>query len=231
MLKQGGYRSAPMFIGAAKEEHIALGFSWTNVLELEHRRFTKSTLRGLGPARQPEALNLTKLIGLTFELTPLLVGGPMGTANLVVLSTLFMLREIEGAFACRFHITFKLGPPSHDMAPSSIEKRPHGKGVRAIVGLPLCDDRRGRLPFSRSCTASQTSRLIISRARGRSLSLILPGLPWEYCYRLGHGRSCRTPRRQNRGAFTFSHRSETLRATLVEVEWGHVFSSYPNGVV
>ena len=98
-LKVGGYRSAGNYLSQAKEHHIAAGFAWSDQLSLAARQFTTSTQRGMGPGRQSEPLPFGRLTSRPWPSEPLVVGGPLGSGNLAVLFTFFVLREIEGALA------------------------------------------------------------------------------------------------------------------------------------
>ena len=52
LLKSGGHRSPANYFTKAKEEHIKLGFQWSDALQLAVRKATTSVTRGIGPARQ-----------------------------------------------------------------------------------------------------------------------------------------------------------------------------------
>ena len=61
LLKASGFRSAVAYLGAAKKEHIKLGFPWTGALDLELRDGTRACERDIGPPRKCGASNLQKL--------------------------------------------------------------------------------------------------------------------------------------------------------------------------
>ena len=68
------------------------------------RRFLASTQRGIGPPRQSEPLNFELLLTLTLGVSAIVPSGPINTIAVVVLFTMFMLREVEGAVARRSHV-------------------------------------------------------------------------------------------------------------------------------
>ena len=101
LLKSASYRSGYNYLNAAKDEHIMLGYSWTDSLDWAAKKFTLSVSRGLGPPRQSEPLDFERACLLDLALSPLVPGGPVGTHNLIILFTFFVLRELEGAMARR----------------------------------------------------------------------------------------------------------------------------------
>ena len=98
-------------MSAAKEQHIDAGGEWPASLQLAANRFHHSTLRGIGPPRQSEPLNFSLLLLLSFGWLPIVTGGPCNTMAVIVLFTMFLLREIEGALAERGHVQL-----DHDQA-------------------------------------------------------------------------------------------------------------------
>ena len=103
MLKQGGYRSAGNYFARAVEEHIRHGHDWTPALAQARKEAVRAITRGMGPPRQSAPLPLESLMGIPNELLPpegsAFLGWPFNYRNLVVLASLWMLREIEVAFA------------------------------------------------------------------------------------------------------------------------------------
>ena len=106
LLKAGRYRACEEYMAKAKDEHIALGWPWTDLLARAQRRATRSVTRGIGPAKQAGALDLPALPRLELSFEPIVPGGPMGPGCLVAAGSFFMLREVEAALAMRQHITF-----------------------------------------------------------------------------------------------------------------------------
>jgi hypothetical protein len=104
--KNGGYRAFRAFAGRARELHILAGHPWDEELDLARRKATMSVLRGLGVARQSAPFDLMAVLRV-FEKGKVLHkdGAPVGWANLVVLATFFMMRELEIAAALATHLS------------------------------------------------------------------------------------------------------------------------------
>ena len=95
-LKAGGYRSVRNYLSRAKDEHLAHGHHWDDLLARSSRLAVRACERGQGPPSRQVPFDL----GLAFEkssssLEPLVSGGPLGFKNLVVIGCFHMLREIE----------------------------------------------------------------------------------------------------------------------------------------
>ena len=106
LLKIGGYRSSSNYIDVARTKHVELGYTWGPDLDLARRRFILSTRRGAGPPRQSEPLNFELIAKLDLGWDPIVPGGPVNSRAVAVLSTFFLLREIEGAAARISHLSF-----------------------------------------------------------------------------------------------------------------------------
>ena len=106
LLKAGRYRACEEYMAKAKDEHIALGWPWTDLLTRAQRRAVRSVTRGIGPAKQAGALDLPALQRVELNTEPIVPGGPMGPGRLVAAGSFFMLREVEAALAMRQHLTF-----------------------------------------------------------------------------------------------------------------------------
>eukprot|EP00971_Amphidinium_carterae_P272450 5407658-Amphidinium_carterae.1 len=85
----------------AKQAHIDAGGTWSESLDQLARACTRSVLRGLGPARQSAPLDLMAVAALPRDATPNVDLGPVDAVRLVLIMSLFMLREIEAALARR----------------------------------------------------------------------------------------------------------------------------------
>ena len=101
LFKKGGYRSFANYLSAAKACHVEgpPPAEWTQLLEHTGRWVSKSVSRGIGPARQSCPFHFRRLCNLGRQAAPLVVGGPMQPMHLALLSTLFLLREIESGTA------------------------------------------------------------------------------------------------------------------------------------
>ena len=101
LFKKAGYRSFPNYMSAAKARHIEgpPAAEWTQLHEHTGKWVSRSVLRGIGPSRQSCPFHFKRLCGLTKQTTPLVDGGPMQPMHLALLSTLFLLREVEAGTA------------------------------------------------------------------------------------------------------------------------------------
>ena len=146
LLKAGNYRSTGNYLNIAHQMHTESGEMWTQQLELAGKRFMQSSQRGIGPSRQSRPINFELYIMVRVGEEPLVPGGPVGTENLIVLFTMFLMREIEGAMALRRHIVVDL------------------KGLNVTWHLPVSKNDPAALGCQRSwgCTCITTS--VIHRA-------------------------------------------------------------------
>ena len=106
MLKAGGYRSAPNFLSRAKEEHVVLGFVWTDELRLAIRKTSASVTRGIGPPRQSQPLDLAAVWKAGIPWLPESASYPVRGKFLIIAGGFFCTREIELSLALRQHVSF-----------------------------------------------------------------------------------------------------------------------------
>jgi hypothetical protein len=99
LFKSGGYRAFPNYLSAAKAMHVEAGFEWDQLLAHTGAWVSRSVLRGIGPARQSCSFNFSKLVELSRPHTPLVPGGPHSPMHFALLSSLFLLREVEASNA------------------------------------------------------------------------------------------------------------------------------------
>ena len=101
IFKKGGYRSFANYLSAAKTRHVEgpPPEEWTQLLDHTGRWVSKSVSRGIGPARQSCSFHFPRLCKLGRQAAPLVVGGPMQPMHLALLSSLFLLREVESGTA------------------------------------------------------------------------------------------------------------------------------------
>ena len=95
MFKQGGYRSFGNYLAVAKSQHINMGYPWSDEISCQANKSSSSTKRGLGPAKQSEALDLRELAKLPSTLGTRIPGGPIGPRNVMIAGSMFLLREVE----------------------------------------------------------------------------------------------------------------------------------------
>ena len=101
LFKKAGYRSFPNYLSAAKARHIEgpPAAEWTQLHDHTGKWVSRSVLRGIGPARQSCPFHFKRLCELPKQTLPLVDGGPVQPMHLALLSTLFLLREVESGTA------------------------------------------------------------------------------------------------------------------------------------
>ena len=99
LMKLDGYRSFANYLSWAKGAHILRDHQWTPRLELELKQGSRSVARGLGVARQSGALVLSEVAKLKQRFDDLPVDLPFAPVPAVLLGSLWILREIELAWA------------------------------------------------------------------------------------------------------------------------------------
>ena len=99
--KRGGYRSAHLYFGSAKKEHIMQFGSLSQDLEILIKDVIRSIERGQGPSKLKDSFNLRDLAGIDLTLE----GDQFRIHhNMVVLGCFFLTREIELSATLRRHI-------------------------------------------------------------------------------------------------------------------------------
>jgi len=99
LMKIDNFRAFGNYVSWAKAKHISCGHDWTQQLDLEHKQALRSVNRGLGTARQSASFDIDLIGGLPREDVVRLKGQPIYPADLCVLGSLWVLREIEAAWA------------------------------------------------------------------------------------------------------------------------------------
>ncbi|CAE8719354.1 unnamed protein product [Polarella glacialis] len=146
VFKSGNYRSYPNYLSRIKAEHIERGFDWTQQLDVAARKYKRSVMRGLGPARQSSEFNLALINELSLDEHPLCEGGPVTPVQFAIVNALFVVREIESAAALRSHIHL-------DITNLTVSWRlPMTKTDCSAVGKErrwgcLCDDQLDICPY------------------------------------------------------------------------------------
>ena len=100
LYKSGGYRSFHNYVTDAYKAHIEAGYEWSLLLAHTRTWTTRSVMRGIGPARQSCSFVFKKVLALPQNAAPITKGGPQHPVRLALLSTMFLLREIEVGTAC-----------------------------------------------------------------------------------------------------------------------------------
>ena len=128
--KEGSYKGYRMYLSKAKEQHIIAEFEWSPLLELVSKQAIRSVLRGLGTARQSLPFNVGKALDVLGQpdVVQLPEGSPMGWANLIVIGTYFVMREVELAFAKVAHVKIDLGEKKFTLLLPVSKKDPRAIG-------------------------------------------------------------------------------------------------------
>ena len=96
LFKKGGYKSVKNYFSRVKDRHITNGHEWSEKLDLVMKKCARSVLRGLGGAHRSDQFNFMEVVETTKRVVnPLDDQGPVNPSALVVIATLFMLREVE----------------------------------------------------------------------------------------------------------------------------------------
>lgn len=139
LLRKGGYRSAELYLGTFKNMHIRLGHPWNEQLVLELQECTRAVRRGIGPARQADALPLDAIGGIE---------GQDEAKDIAIVASWWMLREIELSAATVNQLTFE-DPVEGDA----------DKCGRAIFNLPVSKSDHKALGKLRTHNCACPSRL------------------------------------------------------------------------
>ena len=99
LMKLDGFRSLQNYLSWAKGRHIQLGYQWTLQHDYEARQAVRSVCRGLGAARQSAGFDLPELAKALSGAPSTRRGHPCFPAECAVLGALWVLREIEMAWA------------------------------------------------------------------------------------------------------------------------------------
>eukprot|EP00435_Cladocopium_sp_Y103_P068903 s1426_g32.t1 len=103
-LDMAGYRSAELYLDAAKGVHISEGNPWTQQLQQAAKAAIRSCKRARGPPKQAAGLPMSRLKDIAVH-SPLAEGGPVWPARATLLAAWWLLREIEASRAKKKHIT------------------------------------------------------------------------------------------------------------------------------
>ena len=106
LFKASDYRSYANYASNIKGAHVEPGFAWSEQLAQAATWCRRSVERGMGPPRQSAPFKLDRVLTLDRTASPLVPDGPQHPVHLLLLSSMFMLREIEVAGTCLSHVTF-----------------------------------------------------------------------------------------------------------------------------
>ena len=108
ILDQANYRSAELYLDAAKQKHIELGFVWTQQLAQSARQARRACRRGRGPAKQAQPLPFKPTAQLPDQQAPAVAHGPCFPVRSSLLASWWLLREIEASNAQTSHVAIDL---------------------------------------------------------------------------------------------------------------------------
>ena len=86
-------------------------------------------MRGMGPSRQSEPIDFKAALGLDFTNEPFFSGGPVGTRTVIVISTFFLLRELEASTARRVNVRCNPQAQTVTMRLPASKRDPYALGV------------------------------------------------------------------------------------------------------
>ena len=104
ILDRANYRSAELYLDAAKQKHVEQGFAWTQQLAQAARQARRACRRGRGPAKQAQPLPFKALAQLQDQQNPATANGPCLPVRSTLLASWWLLREIEASNARTSHI-------------------------------------------------------------------------------------------------------------------------------
>ena len=98
------YRSTELYLDVARQRHIASGEVWTQQLALAAKRATRACKRGRGPAKQAQPLPMANLPQVSQQMAPVHPQGPQFPARATLVTSWWLLREIEASNAEIDHV-------------------------------------------------------------------------------------------------------------------------------
>ena len=105
LMKLDGFRPFGNYLSWAKREHIRRGHEWSTHLALEAKDAGRSVSRGMGPTRQSASFVLEDVAELDSSVADQRAHRPVFIEDFVLLGSLWVMREIEVAWAIRSDIT------------------------------------------------------------------------------------------------------------------------------
>ena len=144
LLKRAGYRSAGAYLSVVKNQHIRLGHTWSNALDLELREGKRACERSIGPPQKCGAQDMQKLADLAVGVDPLCSGGPVFPREGTLCGSWWAMREVELSTARCMQVEFLKGEgcgrcvfnlPVTKTDPQALgKKRTHACACSASVG-------------------------------------------------------------------------------------------------
>ena len=141
--KDAGYRSYPNYLTRAKDQHLEDGFLWSDALDRMARRATRSVRRGIGPPCGAAPLDLHTFPAQLVDnpaakfTPPDDPGLPVNVLALVIMASLFMLREIEVAALRVKDVVVNTASCTVTLFLAVSKTDPTARGCYRSWGLPL----------------------------------------------------------------------------------------------
>ena len=129
-LRKAGYRSVENYMSRAKAEHIDLGFSVTGKLERFIKKVDRSASRGLGDPNRAADFPLALLQRAPDAENPKVTGAPAYPRRAALISSWWLLREIEASYLCLPCATFDDEELEVTLRVPVSKKDPKGRGAR-----------------------------------------------------------------------------------------------------
>ena len=171
LFKAAKYRSFGNYHSAAKNEHIRLGFEWTQQLALCAKECSRSVNRGIGPPKQAGVLDLQKVVALGWKHEPIVEGGPCSPIHMFCVGALWLTRELEISSALACHWTRTVNEVTWLLPVSKTDTT--ALGAERSLGC-LCQDGNLLCPYH---LAFEHLTFLYSRFCEGSKPWLRPGLP------------------------------------------------------
>ena len=112
LLKEGGYRSACLYLATMKRLHVQAGYAWNDQLGLEMADAKRAVQRGRGPDRQADPLPLNAIGKLTEAEVDAARRDywPAAGRDAAIICCAWLCREVEASTAFASAVTIRPGP-------------------------------------------------------------------------------------------------------------------------
>ena len=111
LLREGGYRSACLYLAVMKRLHVQAGYQWTEQLALEMTDIKRAVRRGRGPDRQADPLSMEAIGELSDEVLEEARKDywPAAGRDAAVICCAWLVREVEASTAFEGAVTLSPG--------------------------------------------------------------------------------------------------------------------------
>ena len=94
---KANYRSIESYLGVARQEMVLAHGTLPEAMSIHFKRIARAAARGRGPAKQASEIPFLKLADLPCTQEPISAHGPCWPQRFAVVSSWWMLREIEAS--------------------------------------------------------------------------------------------------------------------------------------